>query len=137
MSTSLDHTEVTITTLIFPRGCTVFPESDSCRLGYNGERRGWKIVPSEETATATTTTSPAHERVALLPVASFEKVIDEGREDVPRSHRRLEVIVCQELLTHSRHSVRVVLRQSSRLYKPGWTKPHVKLFKTNFQQYFS
>lgn len=126
-----------IKTLIFHRNCTVFPRSDSCRLGYNGERRGWKIVPSEETITTRTTTSPSHERVALLPIASFEEVVDEGREDVPRSHRRLEVIVSQELLTHSRHAVRVVLRQSSRLYKPGWTIPNVKLFQTNYQQYLS
>ena len=62
---------------------------------------------------------PRHEGVALLPVPPPEEVIHQRREDIPCSHGGLQLVVGQELLTHGRHAVGVVLCEAPRLHEPA------------------
>lgn len=60
---------------------------------------------------------PSYERVTLLPVPPLEVVVNERREDIPSPHRRLKVIVGQELLIHGGHAVGVILGETPSLDK--------------------
>lgn len=53
----------------------------------------------------------------MLPVPPLEEVVNKRREDIPRPHRGLKVVVTQQLLTHGGHAVRVIFCETPSLDK--------------------
>lgn len=75
-----------------------------------GNRPPQKKPPSARPSLAFTRGDlPRHQGVALLPIPPPKEMVYQRRINIPRPHCRLQFSIGQQLLTHGRHPVGVVL----------------------------